>query len=134
MTIPFHQTVVPLLLAPIGAMIVVGPLALIGPDASAVLIYLLITALVCYGIEILFVVPVLLLWPRMRQPPLWVGALWGVSVGWCVLALVYVASPPRSPEAFWLRLFPLLGFSLPGLLSGVVYSLASRRQSSASSL
>jgi hypothetical protein len=56
MSIGFQQTLVPLLLVPIGAMIVVGPLALIGPYASAVLIYL-ITALACYGIEKLFVVP-----------------------------------------------------------------------------
>ena len=36
-------------------------------------------ALVCYGAEIVFVVPVLLFWPRLRQPPFWLGALWGSS-------------------------------------------------------
>jgi len=61
MKTPFHQTLGPLLLAPMGAMVVVS------------------VALVCYGAEIVFVFPVLLFWPRLRQPPFWLGALWGSS-------------------------------------------------------
>ena len=79
MKTPFHQTLGPLLLAPMGAMVVVSPIVLLKPYPSAVPIYLFFVALVCYGAEIVFVVPVLLFWPRLRQPPFWLGALWGSS-------------------------------------------------------
>jgi hypothetical protein len=44
-----------------------------GPQG--VIIILLITSLVCYVSELLFVVPLLLVWPWLRQPPAWTGAL-----------------------------------------------------------
>lgn len=133
MRTPFHQTLVPLLLAPMGAMVVVSPIVLVGPYPTALLIYLFFVALVCYGAEIIFVVPVLLFWPRLRLPPLWLGSLSGVVVSWSVLGALALLPPapagvgqPFSWPAF---LAGLAFLGACGLSSGVVYSLASRGNS-----
>jgi membrane protease YdiL (CAAX protease family) len=141
------QTIRPLLLAPVGAIVVFTlitlPRALSVSTASPgapsenlvqlLLIYWLFTALVCYASELLFVVPVLILWRVSRQPSVLLGAIWGVLVSCCVVAMVTFVLPgagPTSGGSFWLvrNIEGVLGRGACGLASGVAYSLMSRMQ------
>src|SRR5215510_9362326 len=89
MSVP--KTIASLLVAPLGAMVEVGVLSIVkGGDNSrpqGLVIILLITALVCYASELLFVVPLMVVWPRLRQPSVLFAAVWGVLVAWCVWSL-----------------------------------------------
>jgi len=61
---------------------------------------------------VVFVVPVLLLVPRLRRPPVWIAAVWGAMAAWAFAAAVG----------------PLWG-SLAGAASGGLYALPVRRVS-----
>jgi sterol desaturase/sphingolipid hydroxylase (fatty acid hydroxylase superfamily) len=136
----FQRAIGPLLIAPLGAMVEVGVLSILkGGDSSrpeGLVIVLLITALVCYAAELLFVVPLMVFWPRLRQPPALFAAVWGMLVAWCVASLFLGAAflwpapnlPP--PVASW-QSFARLATGLArvgsfGLSSGLVYSVVAR--------
>jgi len=137
---PLMQTIRPLLLAPLGAIVVFTlvtlPQALSisrgspgGDLAMTLLVYWFFTALVCYAAELLFVVPVLVLWPASRQPSIIVGATWGLFVSCCVVALVtFVLPPSPTGGAFWLarNRVAMLALGACGLVSGLAYSVMSR--------
>jgi hypothetical protein len=128
----FQETIPALLIAPLGAIaLVTAQLVWSGKANAFIWIYWLITVLVCYVSELLFVIPVLVLWPRLRQPPPLVGAAWGVLVIWCSMAAVAFLPGPPNPlprtDFGWSNLLDLAYFSMFGLLSGLVYWFASSR-------
>ena len=136
---PFPQTIPALLIAPLGAIAAVtGQLLIDGrADPAGSWIYWFFVALVCYGAEALFVVPFLLWWPQLRRPAPPLGAAWGVLVSWCSMALLTLlptTSSAPSGRFSWLPDWHAIAFfSVCGLLSGLVYSLASRASSRPSS-
>ena len=128
----FQDTIPALLIAPVGAMMVVtAQLLWSGMANPYIWIYWLFTALVCYAAEALFVVPLLVLWPRLRRPTSLVGAVWGVLVTWCTMAAVSFLPGPQNSlprtDFHWSTLLGIGYFSMCGLLSGLVYSFASVR-------
>jgi len=133
----FQRTIGSLLVAPLGAMVEVGVLSIVkGGDSSrpqSMVVILLITALVCYASELLFVVPLMVVWPRLRQPSTLLAAVWGVLVAWCVWSLLLGAAflcPGPNPVARSVSLVrvaaALASIGSVGLLSGLVYSVAAR--------
>jgi hypothetical protein len=123
----FRQTVRPLLLAPLGAIALVSGRVLVNRTfIPYIWIYWFFTALTCYVVEALFVVPFLLWQPRLRQPAIWVGGAWGILVSWCLVVVLASLPPPPSGDHFWFGWGSVADFSCCGLLSGVVYSMASR--------
>src|SRR5262245_28194091 len=94
-------TVRALLTAPLGALAVAAPRVLFSGSVVRSVITCGLVFLVCYIAELFFVVPVLLLWPQLRRPPIWVAAICGVVVAWCtailltLLVMTGVAPGPR---------------------------------------
>ncbi len=139
----FVQTIRPLLVAPVGAIVILTlvtipqAISMNSPGAPPAYwaflfpVYWLFTALVCYASEVLFVVPVLILWPASRQPSVLLGAIWGVFVSCCVVAVATFVLPgvgPTSEGSFWLvrNRGAVLFLGACGLATGVAYSLMSR--------
>jgi hypothetical protein len=118
-------------------MVVTAQLVWSGKANSYIWIYWLITVLVCYVAEFLFVVPLLVLWPQLRQPTPLVGAAWGVLVIWCAGAAVSFLPGPPNPlprtDFHWSDLLGMAYLSMCGLLSGLIYSFASSRSATHSS-
>jgi hypothetical protein len=135
---PFPQTIPALLIAPLGAIAALtGQILIDGRADPAIWIYWPFVALVCYVVEALFVVPFLLLWPQLRRPTPALGAAWGVLVSWCFFASLTLlpttgpgpSSAPPGRFSWPPHWHGIAFFSVCGLLSGLVYSLASRASS-----
>jgi hypothetical protein len=140
--VAFKQTIGPMVLAPLGSMTVTTIMmwgrfqTLDSPplfDPSGLVVINFFVAVVSYAAELLFVVPVVLRWPSMRQPRLWVGVVWGTLVGWCfpIVAWAVVRMLPPAPSVQGngtLResLLSFLWFGVMGAASGLVFALAAR--------
>ena len=140
--VSFKPTIWPMLLAPLGSMTVVTIFMVMDgrADPTALVVNFFFVAAVSYSAEMLFVVPVLLWWPSMRRPRLWVGVIWGTLVGWCfpmlagALARMLPLAPSVSADATLLEsvsAFTRLG--LLGAASGLVFALAAAARVSESS-
>src|SRR5215510_7243221 len=98
MSLPFRDTIRPLVIAPAAALTVLGGYMVFVKHVGPYLfVMLLIAAPFVYAAEILFVMPLLWLWPASRRPSFAVGALWGALAAWgFLLTLETMASfPPR---------------------------------------
>jgi hypothetical protein len=135
--VPFRQTLRPLVIAPAGALAVIACFFVQNAGPSVVIILLVATPIV-YGIELVFVVPILWLWPASRRPRLAVGALWGAAASWGFLLLLVAAAwyepAPSSqpllhvtPEVTLRQLRGLAALMAPGIASGVLFSYVSRK-------
>jgi hypothetical protein len=88
----------------------------------------------CFGAAAVFVLPGLLMWPRLRKPSYLVGGVWGFCATWATIVAVAAIldresiSKVRLPQSL-----PPIGpsalFGFPGAVSGVLYSWLVRKQS-----
>ena len=124
------QRLRPLLLAPGGAVIVITPLLLFDADRDfgwtfatvALLGYLLI---LCYLLELLFVVPGLLLRPSFRQPHPILAAAFGIAISWVLPAVRHMI----EGRGFSASAAPAMAAGAP---SGLLFSWLARTQTSES--
>ena len=111
-----QNTIRPLLLAPLGAVVVFAAFGLSPQPGFAAFGFL---AAMVWGYSLatglLFVAPVLALAPRWRRPPVWVAATWGVLVASAFAGLV-MGRPSHL-------LVPVM---TAGAASGLVYAVAAR--------
>jgi hypothetical protein len=76
----------------------------------------------CLAAGLLFVLPVLVMVPRLRQPPFWVAVLWGGLVSLISFHLLYWKSPTIA-----LRLVGAVPGAVPGAVAGLTYTFMARR-------
>ena len=122
----FGQAILPLLLAPLGPMTIASWLVIHEGSRDAAIWIYFFTALTCYVIEMLFVVPFLIWQPWLRQPSIWVGGLWGVLAVWASVGVLNLLPPAPNGNHVWLGWGAVVFFSVCGLLSGAVFAVASR--------
>jgi hypothetical protein len=130
--LPFRQTIRPLVMAPAGALAVIGILTILEQNVGPYLpIALLLTAPFVYAAETIFVLPLIVLWPKSRRPNLAIGAIWGASVAWAfVLVLQAVGWVPARVVALpstWREWQEVGRLCLPGIASGVLFAYLSRK-------
>jgi len=121
---PLRETLRPLLLAPLGAMVVLvasqtaaGELAEWGPALWIILGLIYVYALAA---GLLMVGPALVFFPEFRRPRVWIALMSGALVG-CIAAVV-VFSPARF------QLAAGVGYGSAGAASGLVYALVANQQ------
>src|SRR6476660_634881 len=136
--VPFSRTTRPLVIAPAGALFVTGCFMVAQKNVGPYLpIVLLLVVPFVYLVELVFVVPILWLWPRSRRPSVAIGAVWGAAAAWGFVLLLAVGAWYDPGEAFpqrfrvvpstwagWQDLGLLL---LPGIASGVLFAYLSRK-------
>lgn len=117
---PLRDTLLPLGLAPLGAVLV---LILFGASMPLSGSYVAIVFLFgyAYGLAaaVVFVLPVLMLVPRLRRPPLWLAAAWGAATGLAASALVMGVSQILRWEV-------AAGYGAAGAAAGLVYAASAR--------
>jgi len=116
MTLPFRETIQPLLIAPVAALVVLGGyMVLVKHVGPYLFIMLLIAAPFVYAAEILFVMPLLWLWPASRRPSFAVGAM--------------ASFPPRlsTLPSTWRQRQDFGLFCLPGVASGLLFAYLTRK-------
>jgi hypothetical protein len=120
-----RDTVVPLLLAPLGSVVVTGiGVALRDPTSILVIFFVYAFALAA---GVICVLPILVLVPPLRRPPFWLAAGWGVLAAWVFTLLLTRADLSRLPGAGGLA-----ELVLAGAASGLVYAAAARQRPRAS--
>ena len=69
------------------------------------------------------VAPVLLMFPRLRRPSVWIAAIWGALLAWIVFFVMFGQSGVswRSPSP------ALVALGAMGMASGAVYAVVARR-------
>ena len=111
-----RDTIRPLLLAPLGAVVVFAAFGLSPQPGFAGFGFL---AAMVWGYSLaaglVFVVPVLALAPRWRRPPVWVAGIWGVLVASAFAGLI-IGRPSHL-------LVPVM---TAGAASELVYAVAAR--------
>ena len=124
---PFQSTIGSLALAPLGGIVVfvLDSIATRQYQAPDLMMVLVIVAALSYATAAVLVVPVLIILPAARQPPLWVAATWGICVA---LAAQY------GPLLFRrLLVLEFTGFDAlliaAGAASGLVFGVAARKAS-----
>jgi hypothetical protein len=137
-TSPFRDMIRPLVIAPLAALTVLGGyMVLVKHVGPYLLIMLLIAAPFVYAAEILFVMPLLWLWPVLHRPSFAVGAAWGALAAWgFLLVLETTASfPPRfaTLPSTWRQWQDFGLLCLPGVASGLLFSYLTRRNCGADS-
>ena len=126
----FHQTLLPLLIAPLGAMVVY---ALSAATFSNVSEYFPVQILL-FGVGALvagciFVLPIMAVVSKFRRPPAWLAALWGLLVAWCAVAVIGLTSPiPNLTALRRVEVAVPCGFA--GAAAGLVYALLAHRSAS----
>ena len=122
---PLLQTVIPLLVAPLPALVMVAAEYVLrsGPVDPFFVFILPIVAAFCYASELLMVVPLFLIWPSLREPPLGVAAVWGLLVAWGTVALLVGFGLPEPN----MELRAAASLSISGIASGLTYAVAVRR-------
>lgn len=122
MATTLRVTVVPLLLAPLPALVVTlleylftarSPSPFFGAILATV-------AGICYLAELVLVFPLFLIWPSLRVPSLLLAAVWGLTVAWCVIVVI------RGPSALNLSLTGIASLSTAGVGSGLFYAVLAR--------
>jgi len=132
MTLPFRDTIRPLAIAPVAALTVLGGyMVLVQHVGPYLFIMLLIAAPFVYAAEILFVMPLLWLWPALRRPSFTVAAAWGALAAWgFILALQTTAFfPPRfsTLPSTWRQWQDFGLFCPPGVASGLLFAYLTRK-------
>jgi hypothetical protein len=152
--VPFTETIQSLALAPLAGLAVLtfamlmqagtsqlphGP-AVLSPGLQPHIVFLapwlaLYIAPFCYGAAVLFVLPVLIMWPRLRRPSYAVAAVWGAFAAWAAVAVLSWLQNLRPSVGQILRQMlmppvePAALFGGAGAVSGVVYARLARRRS-----
>jgi hypothetical protein len=124
--LPLRQTLRPLALAPAGALFVTGCFMVAQQNVGLYLpLVLLLVAPFVYVVELVFVVPILWLWPASRRPTFTIGAAWGAAaaLGFGLALQAGMWSVPATWRD-WQRLAVLV---MPGIASGVLFAYLSRR-------
>ena len=132
MSLPFRDTIRPLVIAPAAALTVLGAyMVLVKHVGPYLFIMLLIAAPFAYAAEILFVMPLLWLWPAMRRPSFAVGAVWGALAAWGFLLMLETTArfPPRfsTLPSTWRQRQDFGLFCLPGVASGLLFAYLTRK-------
>jgi hypothetical protein len=139
--VPLRNLLRPLVIAPAGACAVIGCFLIVEKNVGPYLpIVLLILAPFVYAAELVFVIPILLLWPASRRPSYTVGAAWGAAAAWGFAILLQagawydpggVAFPPRFRivPSTWREWQGLTGLMMPGAAFGVLFAYFSRKNS-----
>ena len=110
-----EKTIPPLLIAPIGAMVVSAVAAVLdGRDARSSITMAWVVGFFSLAAGLVLVLPVLWLVPRLRQPPPWLAAIWGMLVACCAVGVLFWQFP-SSTGGF-------VSLSLSGMASGLVYA------------
>ena len=118
----FRDTVRPLLLAPLAGVGFIVFMELTRLRTNA-LIMGLVSAPFCYAAELLFVVPVMWLWPASRRPGFLTAAIWGALTALAASAFVMPSLRELGrPVVFF-------GFGFAGALSGLLYAQLVRHSS-----
>lgn len=116
---PLRDTLLPLVLAPFGAVLVLSVSRSVPPSGSYLAIVFLFGYAFALGAAVVLVLPVLALFPRLRRPSLWIAAVWGASVALIATSLVFGASQIFRWEV-------AAGFGSAGAAAGLVYAVAVR--------
>jgi hypothetical protein len=114
------DTIVPLLLAPLGAVVVAGIGIAVRDPTSILLIFFVYPFALAAGV--VCVLPILVLAPPLRRPPFWLAAVWGVTAAWVFMLLLTRGDFSRLPDAGGLA-----ELVLAGAASGLVYAVAARQ-------
>jgi hypothetical protein len=120
------QTIKPLALAPIAGLVILTGFMLRNSGMHALTLapfLALRIAPFCYGAAVLFVVPILAIWPAMRMPTYSVAAIWGIfSASAAILLFTWVLR--ESARINW----EVVPFSAAGAVSGLFYAYLMRRR------
>jgi hypothetical protein len=109
----------PLVIAPVGAMVVSALQAMLdGRGAVSSITMAWVVGFFSLVAGFVLVLPVMWLAPRLRQPPLWLAAIWGMLVAWCVVVGVLYRQLPSTGG--------FVGLSLSGAASGLVYAFLAK--------
>ena len=121
--IPLRATFRPLLIAPLGSVVVHWLGIFVRrtvPSFGPMLIFSLIVWCLSLAAAAICVLPGLIFVPRVRQPTLWVSAIWGglasLLMGWIVFGSIFVHTSTLGIA--WL--------AAAGVASGIVYWLSVR--------
>lgn len=130
--LPFRQTIRPLVIAPVGAVAVIGVFVVLEQSVGLYLpIVLLLTAPFVYAAETIFVLPLIVLWPKSRRPNVAIGAMWGAAVAWVFVLVLQTAGwvPARvvALPSTWREWQEVGRLCLPGVASGVLFAYLSRK-------
>lgn len=123
----FVDTVKPVVVAPVAAAIVYALFEVFvqktGRMGGGFVIALAWVWALSLAAAVMFVVPVLACVPRLRRPPVWFAALWGVLVAGLFSALVL------GPDHL-MRASPVahLGLGVSGAAAGFLYAVLVRRR------
>jgi hypothetical protein len=107
----FRETIGPLALAPLAAVVVLAGLSLLQGGMWPLMVF---AVPYCYAAEIVFVVPTFWLWPQLRTPGLAVAAVSGILIAWISVAFVLTSWRWQSDT--------MLPFGAAGAVSGLLYS------------
>jgi hypothetical protein len=128
--IAFSQTIKPLALAPIAGLVILTGFTLRNSGMHGLTLapfLALRIAPFCYGAAVLFVVPILAIWPAMRMPTYSVAAIWGIfSGGAAILLLMWVLR--QSARINWETVWAMVPFSAARAVSGLFYAYLMRRR------
>lgn len=117
----FRDTVRPLLIAPaasVGVHVVFATLfQQAGLFGSAFVILMAWVWGLSIAAAVVFVMPVLALIPRLRQPPFWFAAIWGAVVAWVFSGLFL-----RRVDAGGYSLRAWAGLGVAGAAAGLLYA------------
>jgi membrane associated rhomboid family serine protease len=121
----FRDTLVPLLIAPLGSVVVHAgfvaccqPLRPAGISALILIVDVWVLSLVA---ALVLVLPAFALVPRSRTPRLWVAAIWGAMVACVASRALFGLRHGRS------SILVASATALAGAASGMVYAIAMRR-------
>jgi hypothetical protein len=132
--VAFSQTLKPLVIGTLAAAAIVTGLTMGNiargefPRAFMIAPFLALRiAPFCCGAAVLFVVPILAIWPALRRPPYPVAAIWGVLAACAALILLASVSGQPIVVEWWVALLAFLPFGAAGAVSGLLYAYVVRR-------
>jgi hypothetical protein len=133
--IAFRQTIGPLTIAPLAAVAMLTWVTLRQAGSNWLIIapYLALRiAPLCYGAAVLFVLPILAVWPALRRPSYLVASIWGILSAWAatVLLAAFLGVSFRFRQVLrWESLLGLLAYGAIGAASGLFYASLVRQRS-----
>jgi hypothetical protein len=104
-----------------GALLLAGWMQLpLGPGALLVDVILASYVTVfCCAAAVVFVLPIMAVWPPARRPGYIVAAVWGTLAAWCSAAII-------TGLRELVRWEPMLGFGVAGCACGLFYARLAR--------